>query len=65
MTLLLAFLAGVVTILSPCVLPLLPAILASSGQEGRLRPWGVVVGFVGCWSGATLLLVAIVHAGGS
>lgn len=64
MTLLLAFLAGVVTILSPCVLPLLPAILASSVQEGRLRPWGVVAGFVGCFSAATLLLSAIVLATG-
>jgi cytochrome c biogenesis protein CcdA len=64
MTAFLAFLAGVVTVLSPCVLPLLPAILASSVQEGRLRPWGVVTGFVGCFSGATLLLSALVLATG-
>lgn len=61
---LLAFLAGIVTVLSPCVLPLLPAILASSVQEGRLRPWGVVVGFVACFAGATLLLSTLVMATG-
>ena len=60
----LAFLAGLVTVLSPCVLPLLPAILASSAQEGRWRPWGVVAGFVGCFAAATLLLSTLVLATG-
>jgi len=64
MTLLLAFLAGVVTVLSPCVLPLLPAILASSVQEGRLRPWGVIAGFVVAFSAVTLLLSTLVLATG-
>ena len=45
MSLLFAFLAGVVTILSPCVLPLLPVILANSTLDGRLRPLGLIVGF--------------------
>lgn len=64
MAIALAFLAGLVTVLSPCVLPLLPAILASSAQEGRLRPWGVVAGFVGCFTAATLLLSTLVLATG-
>lgn len=64
MSIALAFLAGIVTILSPCVLPLLPAILASSVQEGRLRPWGVLFGFVGCFAAATLLLSTLVLATG-
>src|ERR1700728_1314592 len=39
-----AFLAGLGTALSPCVLPVLPALLASGGVGGRRRPLGVVIG---------------------
>jgi cytochrome c biogenesis protein CcdA/thiol-disulfide isomerase/thioredoxin len=39
-----AFLAGAGTALSPCVLPVLPALLASGGVGGRRRPLGVVTG---------------------
>jgi cytochrome c biogenesis protein CcdA/thiol-disulfide isomerase/thioredoxin len=39
-----AFLAGAGTALSPCVLPLLPALLSAGGVGGRRRPLGVVVG---------------------
>jgi len=60
MSVLLAFLAGIVTVLSPCVLPLLPVILASSVQEGRLRPWGVLAGFVLSFSFITLFLATLV-----
>jgi len=42
-----AYLAGVVTVLSPCALPLLPVLLSGTTSGGRLRPWGIVVGFVG------------------
>jgi cytochrome c biogenesis protein CcdA/thiol-disulfide isomerase/thioredoxin len=42
--LLFAVLAGAGTALSPCVLPVLPALLASSGVGGRRRPLGVVIG---------------------
>src|SRR5437763_10942200 len=46
MPLLLAFalIAGAGTALSPCALPVLPAILASSADGGRRRPFGVVLG---------------------
>ncbi len=46
MVLLLAFalLAGAGTALSPCVLPVLPALLATAGAGGRRRPLGVVLG---------------------
>lgn len=60
----LAFLAGIVTALSPCVLPLLPVLLASSLQKGRLYPWGVLGGFVVSFSVITLLLAALVSATG-
>jgi cytochrome c biogenesis protein CcdA/thiol-disulfide isomerase/thioredoxin len=46
MLLLLAFavLAGAGTALSPCVLPVLPALLSAGGVGGRRRPLGVVIG---------------------
>jgi cytochrome c biogenesis protein CcdA/thiol-disulfide isomerase/thioredoxin len=39
-----AILAGAGTALSPCVLPVLPALLASGGVGGRRRPLGIVLG---------------------
>src|SRR4051812_28805165 len=39
-----ALIAGAGTALSPCALPVLPAILASSAEGGRRRPLGVVLG---------------------
>jgi cytochrome c biogenesis protein CcdA/thiol-disulfide isomerase/thioredoxin len=46
MLLLIAFalLAGAGTALSPCVLPVLPALLSAGGVGGRQRPLGVVTG---------------------
>ncbi|GGF30619.1 cytochrome C biogenesis protein CcdA [Youhaiella tibetensis] len=58
----LAFLAGIITVLSPCVLPLLPIILATAAQEGRARPFGVILGFVGAFTLATLSLSFLVRA---
>jgi cytochrome c biogenesis protein CcdA/thiol-disulfide isomerase/thioredoxin len=39
-----ALLAGAGTALSPCVLPVLPALLSAGGVGGRRRPLGIVVG---------------------
>ena len=39
-----AFVAGAGTALSPCVLPVLPAVLSAGATGGRRRPLGVVVG---------------------
>src|SRR5207249_1667669 len=39
-----ALLGGAASVLTPCVFPLLPAILAVSGGEGRRRVAGVVAG---------------------
>jgi cytochrome c biogenesis protein CcdA/thiol-disulfide isomerase/thioredoxin len=46
MIVLLAFavLAGGATAITPCVLPVLPALLSASGSGGRRRPLGVVAG---------------------
>lgn len=40
----LAFIAGVLTILSPCVLPLVPMILASAAAEHRWAPAALALG---------------------
>jgi cytochrome c biogenesis protein CcdA/thiol-disulfide isomerase/thioredoxin len=39
-----AFLAGAATAITPCVLPVLPALLSASGTGGRRRPVGIVTG---------------------
>jgi cytochrome c biogenesis protein CcdA/thiol-disulfide isomerase/thioredoxin len=39
-----AVLAGAGTALSPCVLPVLPALLSAGGAGGRRRPLGIVLG---------------------
>ena len=39
-----ALLAGAGTALSPCVLPVLPALLSAGGVGGRRRPFGIVLG---------------------
>jgi len=62
-----AFLAGVVTILSPCILPILPIILSSTigGKNiGKSRPIGVVVGFILSFTFFTLFLSTIVKVSG-
>jgi cytochrome c biogenesis protein CcdA/thiol-disulfide isomerase/thioredoxin len=59
-----AFLAGVVTILSPCILPILPIILSSSVATGKSKPWGIVTGFVLSFTFFTLVLTSIVKATG-
>ena len=58
--LVLALLAGVVTIAAPCTLPVLPILLgASVGQSGKARPAMIALGFVISFSAAALLLSAI------
>ncbi len=62
-----AFLAGVVTILSPCILPVLPIILSSTidgHAVHKSRPWGVVAGFVASFTFFTLFLTSIVRLSG-
>ncbi len=41
-----AFVAGIVTALSPCVLPVLPVVLAAGATGGPRRPFAVVAGLV-------------------
>ncbi len=57
-----AFLAGIVTILSPCILPILPIILATSvtDESSKRRPYGIVLGFILSFTFFTLFLSSLV-----
>jgi cytochrome c biogenesis protein CcdA len=39
-----AFGAGILSVLSPCILPLLPAVLATSAGKSKIRPLAIVLG---------------------
>jgi cytochrome c biogenesis protein CcdA/thiol-disulfide isomerase/thioredoxin len=57
-----AFLSGVITILSPCILPVLPIVLSGGVGGGKARPFGVIAGFIVSFTVFTLTLSAIVQA---
>ena len=58
-----ALLAGVVTALSPCVLPVLPLLLAGSAAgDSRWRPFAVMSGLVVSFTAFTLAGAAILSA---
>jgi cytochrome c biogenesis protein CcdA/thiol-disulfide isomerase/thioredoxin len=57
-----AFLAGIVTVLSPCILPVLPVVLSGSVGGGKTRPWGIISGFIFSFSVFTLTLSGITRA---
>ena len=59
-----AFIAGIVTILSPCILPVLPIVLSSSLASGKKRPLGVVTGFIFSFTFFTLFLATLVKLSG-
>ncbi len=39
-----AFFAGVVSVLSPCIIPVIPAVFAYSTEKGKFRPLAIVLG---------------------
>jgi cytochrome c biogenesis protein CcdA/thiol-disulfide isomerase/thioredoxin len=57
-----ALVAGAGTALSPCVLPVLPAVLGAGVTGGRRRPLGVVTGLVLAFTFATVALVYVIDA---
>ena len=57
-----AFVSGVITILSPCILPVLPIVLSGGVGGGKARPFGILAGFVVSFTVFTLTLSAIVQA---
>jgi cytochrome c biogenesis protein CcdA/thiol-disulfide isomerase/thioredoxin len=59
-----AFLAGGATAISPCVLPVLPALLAASSAGGRRRPLGIVIGLAVTFSVVIVGLAKVVDGVG-
>jgi cytochrome c biogenesis protein CcdA/thiol-disulfide isomerase/thioredoxin len=57
-----AFVAGIVTAVSPCVLPVLPIVLASGATGGPRRPFAVVAGLVVSFTVFTLTAAALLSA---
>jgi cytochrome c biogenesis protein CcdA/thiol-disulfide isomerase/thioredoxin len=58
-----AFLAGIVTAISPCVLPVLPILLAgSAASTDRRRPFAIVAGLVVSFTTFTLAGAALLSA---
>src|SRR5580700_6029115 len=59
-----AFLAGIVTILSPCILPILPIVLSGTVAGDKRRPYGIILGFILSFTIFTLFLATIVRLTG-
>jgi cytochrome c biogenesis protein CcdA/thiol-disulfide isomerase/thioredoxin len=59
---LVAFVAGLVTAVSPCVLPILPVVLATGVDGDRRRPYLVIVGLIASFSFFTLASVQVISA---
>ena len=57
-----AFVAGVVTAISPCVLPVLPIVLAGGATGGRRRSYAIVAGLVASFTAFTLAATALLSA---
>jgi cytochrome c biogenesis protein CcdA/thiol-disulfide isomerase/thioredoxin len=57
-----AFIAGVVTAISPCVLPVLPIVLAGGAAGGRGRPYAIVAGLVTSFTAFTLAASTLLMA---
>jgi len=60
----LAFIEGFSLIISPCILPILPIILAGSLEGNRKRPLGIIVGFVIAFAFFTFFSKKIVEISG-
>jgi cytochrome c-type biogenesis protein len=58
----LAFVAGVLSILSPCVLPILPVVLGAAASQHRLGPIALASGLSISFVGIGLFLATIGHA---
>jgi cytochrome c biogenesis protein CcdA/thiol-disulfide isomerase/thioredoxin len=56
------FAAGLITALSPCVLPVLPILLAGGASGGRRKPFAIIAGLVLSFSAFTLAGVWLLDA---
>ena len=59
-----AFIAGAGTAITPCVLPVLPALLSASAVGGRRRPLGIVIGLAATFTIAIVALAQLVNGVG-
>src|SRR3954464_5054280 len=62
--LLFAVIAGAGTAVSPCALPILPAVLSAGATGGRRRPFGVVLGLSATFAGTIIGLGEVADGGG-
>jgi cytochrome c biogenesis protein CcdA/thiol-disulfide isomerase/thioredoxin len=56
------FLAGMIVSISPCVLPVLPIILAGGATGGRRRPYAIIAGLVVSFTAFTLFAGVLLDA---
>ncbi len=59
-----AIVAGILTILAPCTLPVVPLILGAAAADGRQRVAGLLLGFGLTFVGVTVLLASALAAAG-
>ena len=59
-----ALLAGAGTALSPCVLPVLPALLSASATGGRRRPVGIALGLAATFTITIVGLASVIDGVG-
>jgi cytochrome c biogenesis protein CcdA/thiol-disulfide isomerase/thioredoxin len=59
-----AFIAGLLTIIAPCTLPVVPLLLGGSAGGGRRRIGGVFVGFGASFVAVTVIFAAVLAAAG-
>src|SRR3979409_232626 len=59
-----ALIAGAGTAITPCVLPVLPALLSASAAGGRRRPLGIVIGLAATFTIAIVALSPLVKGVG-
>src|SRR5579871_3775347 len=59
-----ALVAGAGTAITPCILPVLPALLSASATGGRRRPLGIVLGLAATFTIAIVALAQLVKGVG-
>lgn len=59
MTLVFAFVAGLLSILSPCVLPLVPVVLSGAAAENRFAPFALAAGLALSFAGIGIFVATV------
>ena len=59
-----ALIAGAATAITPCVLPVLPALLSASATGGRRRPLGIVLGLTVTFTITIVALATVIDGVG-